>query len=349
MYPRVSIHIVAWNSMDFLPELLKSIFSQTFTDFNVLIVDNGSSDGLEPFLREHFPQATLIRNARNLGFSPAHNQAVRYAIEHWAAEDLSDRFVLVTNPDTIFTPTYLEEIVRAAEAQPTVGSFQGKLLRAYTEHAQDEVLRETVQSERIDSTGLQPNRNRTFTDRGAGEMDAGQYDERRDIFGVTGALGLYRASALHDARCFDEYFDHDFFVYKEDVDLAWRLRELGWPSSYVPSAVAYHYRCAFGKEKLGWMERIKNRRGKSGMRNRYSTRNHLLLLAKNERIWNGLLALPWIVWFELRRFGYVLLFETGNVGAYGSAFTMIPRMWRKRRNLFGRNKANARDMRGWFV
>lgn len=349
MYSRVSIHIVAWNSMDFLPELLKSIFAQTFTDYSVLIIDNGSSDGLEPYLREHFPQATLLRNARNLGFSPAHNQAVRYAVEHWGGEDLSGKFVLVTNPDTIFTPTYLEEIVRAAEADPTAGSFQGKLLRAYTEHGGDEVLRETVQSERIDSTGLQPHRDRTFTDRGAGEMDEGQFDGLRDVFGVTGALGLYRADALQDARCLDEYFDHDFFAYKEDVDLAWRLRELGRPARYVPSAVAYHYRCAFGKERLGWLERIKNRRGKSGLRNRYSTRNHLLLMMKNERVWNGLLASPWIVWFELRRFVYVLLFETGNAGAYVSAWKLIPRMWRKRSNLFSRNKATSGEIRRWFV
>ncbi len=327
--------------MKFIPELLASIFAQTYTDFNVLIVDNGSSDGVEAYVREHFPQVAFLRNARNLGFAPAHNQAIRYAIEHWGGEDLSDRFVLVTNQDAIFAPTFLEEIVRAAEKEPKVGSFQGKLRRAYTENPQDEALRETVRSERIDSTGLMPHRNRTFTDRGAGEMDAGQFDASVDIFGPTGALALYRASALEDVRYRDEFFDHDFFSYKEDADLAWRLRHLGWESRYVPSAVAHHYRGMFGKEKMGWLERIRNRRGKSSVRNWYSTRNHLLLLAKNQGFWSGLLALPWILWFEGCRFVYVLVFEPKTAGAYGSALMLLPSMLRKRADLWKKKAARV--------
>lgn len=316
--------------MDFMPDLLKSIFAQTYTDFSVRIVDNGSSDGLDAFVRENYPQAMILRNARNLGFSPAHNQAIRYAVEHWDGDDLSDRFILVTNPDIIFSPTFLEEIVRAAQAQPKVGSFQGKLLRAYTENAQDEALRERVRSERIDSTGLQMHRNRTFTDRGAGDLDKGQFDAFTDIMGVTGALALYRASALQDVRLGDEFFDQDFFVYKEDVDLAWRLARRGWEARYVPAAVAHHYRGMFGNEKMGWVERIRNRMGKSSMRNWYSTRNHLLLVAKNEPLLSGLLALPFIAWFELRRFVYVCVFESANLSAYVSAVGLLPRMLRKR-------------------
>lgn len=340
MYPHVSINIVAWNGMQFIPDLLESIYAQTYGDFSVLMVDNGSSDRVEAFVRERYPQVVLLRNARNLGFAPAHNQAIRYAVEHWGDEDLSDRFVLVTNQDAIFSPTFLEEIVRAARANPEIGSFQGKLLRAFTENPQDEALKETVRSERIDSTGLLPRRDRTVSDRGAGEMDTGQYDQFTDIFGPTGALALYRASALQDARYRDEFFDQDFFSYKEDADLAWRLRQLGWGSRYVPEAVAHHYRGMYGKERMGWLERIRNRRGKSPIRNWYSTRNHVLLLVKNLGFWNGLLALPWILWFELRRFAYVLLFEPRTLGAYASAALLVPSMLRKRSWL--RNKKRQR-------
>ena len=331
MYPRVSIHIVAYNSMDFLPELLKSIFAQTFQDFNVLVVDNASSDGVATFLRDEFPKVALIRNARNVGFSGAHNLAIRYAVDHWGDDDLTDRFVLITNPDVILSPTFLEEIVKAAENEPvTVGSFQGKLLRAFKQNAQDEVFCETVKSERIDSTGLAQHRNRTCTDRGAGELDKGQYDASTEIFGAAGALAFYRASTLQVLRYGDEFLDHDFFLYKEDVDLAWRAKKRGFTSRYVPKAVAYHHRAAYGAERQGWFARIKNRRGKSPMRNWYSTRNHLLLVLKNEGILSGLLALPWIAWFEFRRFVYVIVLETRNLSAYFSALMLAPKILKKR-------------------
>jgi GT2 family glycosyltransferase len=328
--------------MKFIPELLESINSQTFRDYGVLVIDNGSNDGLETYIRAHFPQVAFLRNARNLGFATGHNQAIRYALEHWGGEDLSRRFVLATNQDTVFTTTFLEEMVRAADAEPSAGSFQGKLLRAYTENPQDEALRETVRSERIDSTGLLPHRDRTFDDRGAGEMDTGQYDAFPDIFGPTGALALYRASALSDVRYQDEFFDQDFFSYKEDTDLAWRLRRLGWTSRFVPAAVAFHYRGMFGKEHMGWFERMRNRQGKSAWRNWYSTRNHLLMLAKNQGILSGLLALPWIVWFETRRFVYVLLFETRTIGAYASALALLPSMRRKRADLWKKKRMLGR-------
>ncbi len=330
MYPRVSVHIVAWNSMGFLPDLLKSIFSQTYEGMHVMVVDNGSDDGAEAFIRANYPRTMVLRNVRNLGFATAHNQAIRYAIEHWNDSDLSDRFVLVANPDTIWSPTFLEELVRAAEQDPKAGSFQGKLLRAYREHGEDEALAETVRSERIDSTGLSMHRDRTVTDRGAGELDTGQHDPSTDVFGPTGALALYRASALQGVRDEDGYFDPDFFVYKEDVDLAWRLRRAGWTSRYVPGALAHHHRNMFGTESAGWMERIRNRRSKSPARNWYSTRNQLLLLAKNEPFWSGLLALPWIVWFEARRFAYVCLLEPSSLSAYFSAARLFPRMFLKR-------------------
>ena len=331
MYPRVSIHIVAYNSMDFLPELLKSIFAQTFRDFNVLVVDNASSDGVATFLRDQFPQVAVIRNARNMGFSGAHNLAIRYAIDHWGDDDLADRFVLITNPDAILSPTFLGEIVRAAEREPaSVGSFQGKLLRAFRENAQDEALCETVRSEQIDSTGLVMHRNRTCTDRGAGELDAGQFDAATDVFGAAGALAFYRASTLRALRHGDEFLDHDFFLYKEDVDLAWRAKKRGFASRYVPGAVAHHHRAAYGAERQGWVARIRNRRGKPALRNWYSTRNHLLLILKNEGVWTGLLALPWIAFCELRRFVYVILFETKSLSAYFSALRLVPKMLRKR-------------------
>jgi len=348
MAPRVSINIVAWNSMEFLPELLRSIFAQTYQDFQVLVIDNGSTDGLEAYVREHHPQVMILRNVKNLGFSPAHNQGIRYAMQSWRLEEYADRFILVTNHDVIFTATFLERIVQEATAHPKTGAFGGKLLRAFTERGQEEG-ESPVRSDRLDSTGISAHRRRTFTDRGAGELDTGQYDEAREVFGISGALALYRVSALQEARFEDEFFDKDFFAYKEDVDLAWRLQWLGWEARYVPEAVAYHYRGMYGREGAGWLELIRNRRRKSSRRSYYSTRNHWNLLMKNESFFSGVLALPWVLPMEIVRVMYVILFEPRNALAFFHAWARVPRMWRKRREIFKHRKGGARALSHWFV
>jgi GT2 family glycosyltransferase len=348
-YPKVSIHIVTWNSMRFLPDLLKSIMGQTYRDFNVVILDNASTDGVEAFVREAYPQMVFIRNARNLGFSVGHNQAIRYAIEHWPEAELSNRFILVTNPDIILTPTFLEELVAATRIHPEVGAFGGKLLRAFGENLGDEVLKEVVRSQRLDSVGLNPHRNGTVTDRGAGELDEGQYEQSQKVFGISGALAFLRASALEDVRFGDEVFDQDFFAYKEDVDLAWRLQHAGWDAMYVPRAVAYHYRGMYGAEKSGLWKRLRNHREKSLLRNLYSTRNHWLMLLKNVRLSQFFLSVFWIVTYELARLMYILLFERTGWQALRETVGLSPRMWRKRRATLRHAKRPAKEVRKWFV
>lgn len=348
MNPKLFINIVAWDSMDFLPDLLRSISDQTYQDFNVLVIDNGSSDGVESFLRESYPKVTILRNMKNLGFSPAHNQGIRYVLNKWKDEDLDNAFILVANPDLIMTPTFIENLIKGTTEKERIGSYGGKLLRAYGENLADEVLKETVQSDRIDSTGLIAKKNRTFHDRGAGELDEGQHDEDRDVFGISGALVLYRASALQDVRYEDEFFDHDFFAYKEDVDLAWRLQHQGWKAKYIPEAVAYHYRGMFGKEKSGILARVLNRRGKSRTRSYYSNRNHWNMLMKNELFINKLLALPWFAVHELARIVYVVIFEPSTAKGFIEAIQRTPVMLKKRHATMKNRKVSASYMRKWF-
>ena len=348
-YPKLSVHIVTWNSMRFLPDLLKSIMDQTYRDFNVLVIDNASTDGVEAFLREHYPDISFIRNARNLGFSAAHNQGIRYAVEHWPHTELQEHFILLTNPDVLLTSTFLEELVSASASHPEVGSFGGKLLRAFGENLGDEVFQEIVRSDRIDSVGLNPHRNRTVTDCGAGELDEGQYEQQKKVFGISGALVLLRASALEEVRFGEEILDHDFFAYKEDVDLAWRLQHAGWDALYVPRAVAYHYRGMYGPENNSLWKRMRNRREKSSVRNFYSTRNHWLMLLKNLNGTSFLLSFPWVLVCEVGRLGYVLMFERFGWKALRETFVLIPRMRRKRLATLDSARRSAREIRGWFV
>lgn len=343
---KVSLHIVSWNSMTYLPALFASLAKQTFRDFSVLVIDNASTDGVIEFLRTQYPETKILRNFKNTGFAPAHNQGIKYAFAAWRNEPLEERYVLVTNPDIILTPTFLEELVARADTEPRTALFGGKLLKVT--RTGDGPLEEDVTSKMIDSTGLRIMRNRRTVERGAGEEDRGQYDAARDVFGISGALALYRASALEAVRIGEEYFDDDFFAYKEDADLAWRLRLHGFSARYVPEAVAYHFRRAFGKEKSGLLETLRNRRTKSGAINFYSYRNHLLMLVKNEHPVNALRALPRIVWYEFLKFCTVLIFEPRTLRACVSFWRLLPRALTKRRAVMAKARVGAKEIRRWF-
>lgn len=348
--PKLSLHIVAWNSMSDLPDLFASIENQTYKDFVVRVVDNGSSDGVEKWLREKYPTVTVIRNMRNLGFGAAHNQMIKYAINHWNEEDLNHCYCVTVNPDIILQPTCLEELVREAETHPEAASFTPKLLKSFQDNGTDEVLREHTDSDVIDSTGLRGNKFRWFYERGAGQLDQGQFDAAREVFGVCSALAVYRASALEDIKMTNgEYFDEDFFAYKEDIDLAWRLRGQSWEARFVPEAEGYHARGMYGKERMGFLERIRNRRKKSKLRSFYSTRNHWWLLFKNMSFADYFLAMIWIKPAEAARFFYVCLFEPSNIRAVGQFFKGLPKMMKKRREILSRRNVPRQKISRWFL
>ncbi len=343
---KVFVNIVAWNSMKYLPGLLASLRKQTLRDFSVLVIDNASSDGVVEFIRTNYPEAAILRNAKNLGFSPAHNQGIRYALAAWKDIPRDDRYILVTNPDIIFTPTFLEDMVRAADATPRGAAFSGKLLKVVREG--EGPLEEIIETKLIDSTGLRVARNRRTTDRGAGEEDHGQYDNAREVFGVSGALACYRASALEAVRIGEEYFDNDFFAYKEDADLSWRLRLHGFEARFVPEARAYHFRRAAGRERAGLVELVRNRRTKSGLINYLSYRNHVLMLLKNEQWSNIVLHLPWILVYECGKLLSLLFFEPGTLRAVPSIFKLAPRILTKRRAVMAKCRVPAAEIRRWF-
>jgi len=345
---RVSINIVSWNGMKFLPEALETIFNQTYKDFQVVIVDNGSTDGTVDYIRNNYPQVALIRNVKNLGFAHGHNQAIRMAMAKWPAEELNERFILVTNQDILFQPDFLEHILRDAEAHPAAASFTGKLFKAYFNQTEDG-FDEVVRSDTLDSTGLVIKKSHRVYDRGAGENDQKQYDNERDIFGASGAILLLRGSALAEMRYGDEFFDEDFFLYKEDIDLAWRLRLAGWKSRYVPEARAYHYRGAYSPARSGWLTTIMNRRRRSALVNFYSFVNHYFLYIKNERASTILRYLPWIFFYELKKNLYTLIFEPKiYFGGYARFFSLMPKMLRKRRHILAKAKATPGEIRRWF-
>ncbi len=335
--------------MRFLPDALQSIAAQTFRDIQVIVVDNASTDGVEEYIRAHHPEVIFLRNFKNLGFAKAHNQAIELARSIWAKQESSveERFVLVTNPDIILTPTYLETLLAATAAHPEAASFGGTLFKIFEK--QDGEFSDAVRSTMIDTTGIKLFRTGRIVERGAGEQEHGQYATAGEVFGFSGALGLYRIAALEDVRLDDEYFDNRFFAYKEDIDLAWRLRLRGWHAWFVPQAQAYHYRGAYGSEKRKFRQAWKERRAKSKIVNRLSYRNHFWLLLKDLDIGTFFLYGLWLLPYEFLKFWYVLLLERGTLQAIREGLAGVPEMLHKRRLIQRGRKVKSKDIRKWFV
>jgi GT2 family glycosyltransferase len=305
-------------------------------------------------VRESFPEVTLLRNTRNLGFSRAHNQAIEYAranlvrdLPGWQSGD-EDLFVLVMNPDIILHENFVAALLDRMAHRADIASAGGKLLRVF--EVMDGDMADKEFSQTIDSTGLRLYKSRRVADRHAGEEDHGGFERTEEVFGISGACVLYRLRALIDVAPDGKYFDEDFFAYKEDVDLAWRLQLRGWKSLYVPTAVAHHYRRLSSREKTSWLAVIRGRQGRSKFLSQLSYRNHLLMLVKNEQLRNFLWDLPRI-WFQETRKGiYLLFFEPSTLlGALPAVFVALPKTLRKRRRIMKGTRTRAKEMRRWFA
>jgi len=342
-FPKVTIQLVTWNSMKYLPFTLESIFNQNYKDFQVLVVDNNSQDETVDFIRKNYPEVTVFQNKKNLGFAKANNQGIRL---------LHSPFVLLCNPDIILENNWLEIIMKntAAEKYHEVGSWGGKLLKL---KPHDDEINQSDKTTIIDSCGLQITKNRKIIELGAGQ-DSAEFTNDQVVFGCSGALVLYKRELLDDCliktpTCpAGEYFDENFFAYKEDIDLAWRARILGWQSRFVSGAIAYHVRSASGSENTSYLEIIKSRRQLSPITKYYSYRNHLFLLIKNEFPKNFLTNIWRIKWLEFRKVCYFIIFEPKNILAWWAVMKMLPNMLAKRRQIFKQAKINSLEMAKWI-
>lgn len=220
--PVATVIIVSWNGRHYLEGCLPTLREQTFQDFNIILVDNGSEDGTTSFVRENYPEIDLLPLDTNTGFAWPNNLGFRKAFE-----DPQVRFVITLNNDTRVEPTFLAELVRMADTDPDIGMVAAKVLYFY-------------EPGRIDSVGIRVSKNGLGYNIGNGEPDVGQYDRPAEVFGACAGAALYSRSMLEDVG----FFDNAFFAYYEDLDLAWRGRLAGWRCVAAPKATVYHIHSA---------------------------------------------------------------------------------------------------------
>lgn len=332
--------------MTYLPELFKTLDDQLI-GFRTIVVDNASTDGVAGWIAAERPKITVLRNMRNQGFAKAHNQAITLALNTWKDADLSGRYIVVCNPDIELDPGCLANLQEFMDANPDIDACQPKLRRAFLRMTDTDHIK-TERSQILDATGMVLTKSRRAFDRGAGEADENQYDNKQEIFGVGGALCCYRASSLVRARENEQFYDEDFFAYQEDVDAAWRLKRLGMKSAYVPRALAWHHRAAPSTTGSSWAKAFINRFKKPAHINYLSTRNHTWLLIKHLSVSDLFIHGIWILPYELAKL-IASIFSWASIKGYFAALMGLPKMLKKRKNLKLKEKVTSADIRGAMV
>jgi len=321
--PLVSVVIPNLNGMKYLPACLSSIQGQTYRGYEVIIVDNGSTDESVDFIKSGFPRTMVIENKQNMGFAEANNQGISAA---------RGKYIATLNNDTEADKDWLRTLVTEAEhSDDDVGMWAPKIL--------------ALQNKReIDSVGgLLIYRDGIAKGRGRLETDNGQYDNIKEILCPSACCALYRNKMLDDIG----HFDSDFFAYCEDNDLGLRARRAGWKALSVPASIVYHYYSGTGGTY-------------SHTKAFLVERNHLWVAWKNFPVtWN--MALPFYVLLRYVMQFYGTLSGKGSaakfvesyrakdvmvivIKAYLAALKGLPLILRKRRLV--RRRISQREFTG---
>ena len=214
----VSIIVLSYNSAKFIQPCLKSIVSQDYHDFEIIVADNGSKDDTLLLIKEDHPDIKIIENKENFGACMARNMGIDISGSEW---------ILTLDCDIILEKDFLKKMMELAEgAEKSIGALQPKILQ--------------MDKKTIYSYGIYLSNLRRFHDIGRGQVESGKFDRAKYIFGACSAAALYKRQMLEEMKEDTGYFDERFFFLVEDVDLAWRAQKKGWKAEFCPEAISYH-------------------------------------------------------------------------------------------------------------
>ena len=326
--PRLTVSIVTYQGAAWMPGCLGTLSAQDVDDFEVIVHDNASSDGTLELVedwarREREERGRDVRVERlptNLGFAAAHDRGIAAA---------RGDFVVLLNQDVELDTGFLRAVVAAFERDPRIGSVQPRLRRLGGPGERLDTL---------DTTGLVMGRDRRVISRAQGQPDGTAHSQPGSVWGVDGPAPAYRRAALQEARLPRsgggwEVLDEDFFLYKEDVDLAWRLRLLGRTAWYEPAALGWHARGTGGTAATRLFEIARLNHSISFDVKVLSWRNQRLMQIKNEDLVGYLVDLPWIARRELLSLAFIVMFDPRRLRAIVDLCRAAPAAMRKRRHL----------------
>src|SRR5271169_5396203 len=319
---RVSVTIVTYNSGRFIKRCLESVLAQKYPAKEIIVIDNASNDGTVDILEPFEDRCQIVYNDENIGFAAAQNQAIALGSGDW---------VLTLNPDVLLLPNFIQALVDAGQLDKRIGTVCGKLLAILaTFDLPDKPL--------VDSTGIYFTPMLRHLDRGSQEVDNGHYLNHEYVFGATAAAALYRRSMIEDVAIQGEFFDEEFFVYREDADVAWRAQLLGWRCMYTPHARGYHVRNVLPG----------NRRALPSVINMHSVKNRFLMRMKN--MTGNLYRRNWfsITVRDLVVISCCLVREQSSLKAFWYIAKNWKRVMAKRREIMSRKRVDDEYIAHWF-
>jgi GT2 family glycosyltransferase len=318
----ISVIVVNFNGERYLGDCLESLSVQTFRDFEVIVVDNGSTDGSLDFIRKDFPWVKLIPLDKNTGFAMGNNTGF---------EASASKYIATLNNDTVVDKGWLKALYEVAETDRTIGMVASKILLGRN-------------GREIDSVGVLIYPDGMSRQRGRGEIDEGQFDRTEEVLFPSACAALYRREMLNKIG----FFDEDFFSYCEDTDLGLRARLAGWKAVLASKAIVRHlYSQTAGKY--------------SGLKAYHVERNHLWVLMKDlpvayiifspiSTIWRYIIQ----IYSLLSGKGSVARFAEGNkklqlvkvvIKAYWGALVKLPEMLKKRKEIWNLRRLSTKEYR----
>lgn len=224
---KLSIIIVSWNVEKYLVNCLSSIEkNRPSVEYEIIVVDNASTDGIVDRIRRDFPNVCLVENISNIGFAAANNQGIEMA---------KGQYLFLLNPDTIVHPDAMDSLTKYLDEHEDVGACGPKLVREdgslYILNGSDPTVRSLLYGKTIfRSLGIFRGHYKKLKNRKYDFNKQTQFDQ------LSGSAIMVRKSVITEIGMMDE----NFFLYFEDVDLCVRLRKAGWKLVYVPDAVITH-------------------------------------------------------------------------------------------------------------
>ncbi|MEO8276962.1 MAG: glycosyltransferase [Thermoanaerobaculia bacterium] len=329
----VAVVMVTYESAADLPRGLAAVGRLDPAPAELVVVDCASTDGSAAVARASAPpgiRAQFLPLAENVGFAAGMNRAVALA---------TAPYLLTLNADTELSPDFLAPLVARLESPHgrRFAAVTGRLLRERSDVPGD------TEPRRLDACGMRLSWTWRHFDRGSGEADRGQFSAAELVFGATGAATLWRRAALADVALEEPHgpqiFDERYHSFREDAELAFRLRERDWEIVYEPLAVATHRRRVLPERRAALPAAV----------NLHSLKNRYLLRLDHQTAGNFLWTLPATLLRDAAALAWVLLRERSSLPAYGW-------LWRNRRELVAhrrrvqrRRTAPARAVGRWFL